>query len=107
MLERLIDAKPLNSGTASTSFVGVFAGSIGAFVGVVVYSREPEDVGGPMLTGGEETRLALVVARDNGRLGVVECVGLVGEMDRARSKQIAVSLPALAQCFGEACRGFV
>ena len=71
---------PLKSGTSASSF--------GLVVAVFPGSMVPELEGGVMVTGGEDTRLALVAARLMVRLDGEEVVcGLSGEIDRARSKQ--------------------
>lgn len=87
VLNLLIDPKPLKSGTSPAPGVAGFSESmVEICAGVFLDSKE--DAEGVIVTGGELTRLALVVFRERARFAGVDAADCFsGEMDRARSKQ--------------------
>lgn len=91
VLDRLIEPKPLKSGISPPSGAGTFSGSA---VGFWSLASNEED-GGFMVTGGDVSRLALVVLRESGREEGVCC--LSGEMERARSGDWSALARALVE----------
>lgn len=93
VLDLLMDPNPWNSGTSSIfgeGFSGSMAGDVNRLrlsLRASAVSRVVEADGGVMSTGGDVTRLALVVTLDSGRVfgGDTGVLCFSGEMDRARS----------------------